>query len=588
MRANDKCCNKNFLRLFLLCAVLLGGCLSGGGGGDSGSTGAGTPTTCTSIVYQGPVSYNGANVATAVPRVASTITFTLDKAYVCGQFANGDWWVSADSSGRVTITAISPAVTTNASGKRVNGFEVNPDTTNSQAFDESILNITFAPGKLPTLPLTMTLAANEISSVVKAVSLTDITDYKYDKTRLKYAAVLTVLGTQLNNSINYFRPAYFGASAVKKIYQVSNIQVSSFPKYAATALPSVSKMTFSRIADRYQGVQLDHVSIWIGDQIHPVDNMPDYGAQIATDNAQSLQRILLSDFDFTNNTHKSALINYLQMAVDLQAMASNGSIWPPDGGHGNGRKLPLIFAAWALNNTDFTNSINASRFAEDEQVYYSAVTGAALYGRPSNFLPRPPTVPSSAQIDQADLDYWETTGTQSVNGSRDVRDPYELIDGSGYEVGLGSYQFCCTSKPWKHTVLAMRMLNLKIQWNYNALFDYVDRWVSSGIKISGDTCAPFDNVLWTTGPTDRKNYGTAYGPSPFAAGSKSCIPGAGRFFLGPVPANSVYPLGTTRVQQIDGGLYNTPIPSLTNAADNVQFGDELWTWCKALTCAPGM
>ncbi|HUC21064.1 MAG TPA: hypothetical protein VMR98_06280 [Candidatus Polarisedimenticolaceae bacterium] len=50
------------------------------------------------------------------------ITWTFDKTYPCGQFANGDWWV-APSAGEVNVkvTGMTPAY---AGGQ--NGWEVNP------------------------------------------------------------------------------------------------------------------------------------------------------------------------------------------------------------------------------------------------------------------------------------------------------------------------------------------------------------------------------------------------------------------------------------------------------------------------------
>ena len=56
------------------------------------------------------------------------ITFTFDKNYETGTFANGDYWVI----GPVKITAISPAY---SGGK--NGWEVNPKVSGAQGLDQN-------------------------------------------------------------------------------------------------------------------------------------------------------------------------------------------------------------------------------------------------------------------------------------------------------------------------------------------------------------------------------------------------------------------------------------------------------------------
>jgi hypothetical protein len=500
--------------------LVLTSCLSGGSSsGSEGATGPGSPTgnTCTSVSYEAP---SGA---------ANNIVFTFDKAYTCGQFANGDWWVSEDSSGFVNIVSITPV----ASGGR-NGYEVNPSNTNLQAFDNTA-EVPYDASLMPALPLRL----SGVSSVVKAVSI-----LAAGRPQLRFAAVLTVVDAPIANSTEVFRPAYFGAT--KTFYNTSAIRVASIPKYNATGLPSVAGFPISKVASRHRHVQLDHYNSWAGRDMHPADNMADYGAEIATNNAESLLRLLLSDFNYSDSVHRQALINYLQMGIDLEAMAKGGNIWPPNGGHASGRKLPLVFAAWAFNNSNFSNAVAASVFAEDRQVWRSPVTGKALFGYDGG----------------VEFAYWQSTvssdgglDTASQTGASDVRDPYGYIDGGGYEVG-GSYQFCCTSKPWKYTVLALYMLDLEAAWgNGNILIDYVERWVTSGAIAGGnalpgnipDPCAPYDG--------NPANYTITYGPNPLIPGQ--CITGTGRW-----PANNG--IG------VDGGLYDSA------------FGEELWDYYKAL------
>lgn len=212
------------------------------------------------------------------------------------------------------------------------------------------------------------------------------------------------------------------------------------------------------------------------------------------------------------------------MAIDLRSMAENGATWPANGGHGNGRKLPILFAGWLLDDLGFQKAAGLSSFSEDTQVYLSPVTKVPLYGRDCG----------------ADYAAWKSTITGS--GSSDCRDPYGLIDGGGWEIGQ-SYQYCCTAKPWKYTTLAVYLLGLQASWKNDTLFKYVERWVSSGAVAQPDKCAPYNGVAL--------DYGKAYGPG----GTGGCLAGPGRW-----PAKH----GINK----DAGLYSS------------LFGEQVWSWYK--------
>lgn len=468
------------------------------GGGVSVVNETTIPTTCSTVTYSAPSG------------TANNIVFAFDKPYICGQFANGDWWVAPNTGDSgVTITAISP---TAASGH--NGYEVNPTSVTQQGYEISA-EVPYNAAFMPALPLTITAD----SSVVKAVSYLPA-----GRPQLQFAAVLTILTTPLANSDQYFRPPYFGTS--KPLRNISTIDIAKLPKYAATGLPAVPSYTIAHVADLYQRVQLDNWNSFLGRDMHPMDNIPnDYGAQIATNSGVALTRLLLDDFDYAIPIDKLALINYLQMAIDLKSMADGGNTWPQNGGHANGRKLPLVFAGWILNDSSFSTSIAASEFSEDTQIWRSPVTGKVLFG-------------VALATDYA---YWKDTLTGS--GSQTGRDPYGYVDGGGYQIGA-DYQSCCTSMPWKYTVLALYMTGLTTQFDPdNRLAEYVERWVSSGAIATPDPCAPYDG--------NPANYGITFGPD----GKGGCIPGSGRW----PSANGI--------NANNGGYQDT-------------FGNQLWDWWK--------
>ncbi len=159
--------------------------------------------------------------------------------------------------------------------------------------------------------------------------------------------------------------------------------------------------------------------------------------------------------------------------------------WGPNGGHGNGRRLALTFAAVMLDDQGMQDAVSTApygTFSEDGSTYYSPVAKRTLYG----------------QGGQASM-YWYNQATDK--GSRTVRDPYGYIDG-GKTPG-GSYQFCCNSSTWKGSALsAYLMPELRTVWNYEPFFDYVDRWVVFGAWTQPDPYAPLGDGAFDTDPSD--------------------------------------------------------------------------------------
>lgn len=449
---------------------------------------------CTSIKYKVP---SGSG---------NEVEFVFDRPYTCGKYANGDWWVSTGTDGYVQINSILPAARDG-----LNGFEVNPSSGSRQGFDRRVAG--FDQTLQPALPLRLRGDA----SLIKAVSA------NVDKPNclpcLRYAAVLTVLTKPLFNSTTMFRPGYFGK--VKISISVDALEKQKLPRIPASCCSATKELSLNMLAVRYAGVQLDHLEGWVGRSLHPSDNMPDYGASIARDSSTALLRMLLDDRDRANAVHRAALTGYLQMSIDLLSMAENGVRWGPDGGHGNGRKLPLLVGGYLLENDRFFQAVKKSMFSEDEQVYFSPVANKALYGRKC-----------------VDAEYWMQQ--RQGKGPKDCRDPYGYIDGGGQEIGAG-YQSCCTAMPWKYTLLAARLLGLETRWGNDAFIQYVDRWVTHGAWASPDPCAGYSG-----NPAD---YGTRYG----AKATGRCIEGNGRFTA---------KHGLNR----DSGHYGT------------KFGDQLWLW----------
>lgn len=414
----------------------------------------------------------------------NTISYIFDKEYPCGRFANGDWWVSPQKKGdAVVIKEITPE-----SNNGSHGFMVNPSKPNIQTYDARAGM--FDQDLIINLPIKIDYPA----SIIKAVS-SEAENEKKCRPCLLYASVLTVLTEPLSNSQMYLRPGYYGSD--KDLFKVNldgwkqklnKAQFSYSGKYA----PKISK-----ISKRYQHVQLEALEDWSADALHPKDNLPHYGARIATDNAESFLRFLLNDFNLNDADHLSAFINYLQMSVDLFTLADNGFKWRENGGHTNGRKLPLVIGRYFIDEQKFKHALGNSIFSEDQQIYLSKKTNQVLYG-----------------VECTEEVYWRSVIIKK--GDRTCRDPYELIDGGGSEVG-GAYQFCCTVKPWTYTALVLKLMKIEDLWSNNLIFSYVNRWTNHGAITKPDDCAAFNG-----NPDDL---GKLYGPD----GNGDCIKGNGRW-----------------------------------------------------------
>jgi hypothetical protein len=231
----------------------------------------------------------------------------------------------------------------------------------------------------------------------------------------------------------------------------------------------------SALADRFKRVQLDHVlPTWLGDDMHPADNMPHYGASIARDTGDAALRLMLND---PLKTKLPALIAYVQYGIDTYYTLLGGMKWRGDGGHDSGRKLPIAFAAIILDDPAMKSAVSESaamkKYAEDAQVYFSPSanggSGQVLWGAKCT-----------------ETQYWAKIVTKK--GRRDCRDPYGYLDGGSAEIGA-AYQFCCTSKAWKGTALALHLMPaLAVAWNNPYFLPYVDRWVNFGVWAQPDPC----------------------------------------------------------------------------------------------------
>jgi hypothetical protein len=288
-------------------------------------------------------------------------------------------------------------------------------------------------------------------------------------------AVLTVLAAEPPKDA--FRPPYCGSD--KSI------------KFTAAKLDKTKLLNLAPVANtpdpadmlkRVERPWIDHVNQWLGAMIHPSENMPNYGRDLA----QTLSdAILLLQVDFSkvqgNPSKDKLLIAMVQHGIDLAGIADNGGGWPANGGHHLGRKWPILFAGVVLNDGHL-KSVGQwkTRFQEDEQTFFV----------------------SEKEVEITHSDKWKPDPRAKQ------QEPYTKDDIGLPEWGIvHREQPTADNKGWDATyrhvngpvfpsfVLAARLLGQEQAWNHPPLFAYTDRFVEKQRDERGQAKA-FSWNMW--------------------------------------------------------------------------------------------
>jgi len=398
------------------------------------------------------------------------ITWTFEKPSRVGQFINGDWYVV----GPVTIQSIDPRPLYGAeipkgqldhmdkerkTEQRVrNGFMLNPPATMRVAYDSGVRNY-FEPALIQKLPVAMKTGDSLVSTismpkglVLHAQLRNKIERGADDSSPIRTAAVLTCVREP--QPPDAFRPAFCDRG--QKIYLARHLKRDLLPTAAAAkSIPPIER--YIRFTQRP----------WVGTCFfgfeEPVENMPQYGLEYGR--VSGLCALLLCT-DLKPERKEPLLVNYVQVGIDLGGMIRAGHPgWTCWGGHGSGRKLPIVFAGMLLGDEVLAN-INKPfpkvSFGEDEQTAYGdSWTGAKV------------VFAGHSGIDVA-------TGRGRNQGRGNPWGPYEHTPPSQWQGGQNtseSYRRCCTSVGWVAQALALRLMHAEKTWSHDPFFDYVDRWM---------------------------------------------------------------------------------------------------------------
>jgi len=423
------------------------------------------------------------------------ITWTFSEPARVGQFLNGDWYVVGD----VTVVKIDPAPKfgkdvsdddLNENEKKYtaqgrlkveqrlhNGSMHNPPAKVEVAWDSGVKNW-YRPELAARLPVAMrpgdalvsTISLKKDQDANFVYHSSGRADPKNDNCPTLVGAVLTCVKEPL--PADAFRPAYCDRG--QTIYLSRNLKRDLLPKLA----PVKNMPKPADFALVFQRPWLD-LGFFGFDQ--PMENMPHYGQWVGQ--ASSNAGLILCG-DFPAEEKERLLVNVVQVGIDLFGAVKSGHPgWPCWGGHGSGRKFPIVLAGVMLGDEQMANvnrSFPKASFGEDEQTAYGDCwTGAKV------------VFAGHSGINAA-------TGVGRNYERGAVWGPYEHLSPDKWtkdQHQSDAYRRANSSCCWVGQALALRLMKLEKAWNHDAFFDYMDRWMNEDDK-------PFRTEVGKAFPTD--------------------------------------------------------------------------------------
>jgi hypothetical protein len=401
------------------------------------------------------------------------ITWTFDTSVEFGQYINGDYWVL----GPISIINIFPQSST-VSGRTKNGSEINPNPNGTtQGYDSGMLYNTFDQNLNVGLGISEgnPLVVNSSSSLVSTISNNSASS----KPQLLNAAVLTVVGSVPPD--NSFRPPFAGSDKTSNFAE-SDINTSALKNLSPTA----STPSWDTADEWFRNVWLDYRGYVGGRMLHPSNNMPDYGREISTRIGEAA---IMLNLDYSLDQKRTLLIYFLQYGIDLWGVVQQGfGGWYQDGGHGAGRKFPLLFAGVIFNNTTIKDAVttttysyngrNGIAFGEDQTTFYLTEEEAKRYLDGNDLYPYNNEHQSYADAYYTVAD-WSGSNYNGTTGIPEYGKWYaSAFQGRWISRRLdASYRECCHVNGFSGFIMAAHIMGLKTLWNHDALFDYADRYL---------------------------------------------------------------------------------------------------------------
>lgn len=393
------------------------------------------------------------------------ITWTFDRAYEAGRYITGDWWVK----GPVTLISVSPPQITGRNGSVLNAAGTISGRNRTQGYDDRAHNYD------ENLRVSFPLVLQPDNSLISTISHTSeknetvMKHFELSRSRLKTATVLTCVDRR--PPADAFRPPYLGSE--KPVFRSGSIRWDLLPGLAdIDGKGKAELLKYNRIFKR---LWLDHSNNWASRSYFPTDNMPTYGREIGRAVGMAACILML---DIPRKELDSLMIGMIQKGIDYFYMSKNGIHWPADGGHGSGRKLPILLAGIMLDNGDMkkVNQFN-THFGEDDQTYYYDDPDLPAEDKFGNRL-RGARGWTGATV-LYDITHWGGSRPKYEHVPPEEWYKFEKIP-TRSNVGCTAegYRRCCTSLAWIGQALVLRIMNARQLWDHDAFFDYCDRWMT--------------------------------------------------------------------------------------------------------------
>lgn len=405
------------------------------------------------------------------------ITWSFEVPTRVGQFVNGDFYVV----GPVVVSHIDPTPRFGGDvpadeldgaeeglpeGQRVrNGSMLNPPARQEVAYDSGIRNW-FRPELMERLPIRMKPG----DSLVSTISLCqgEAVAFPYhgdgpvrgveDNSPIKVAAVLTCVEDAL--PADAFRPSY--CDRANRIYHARDLQRDLLPGYPHPYDGIMLETGPSDLAFWVRVFQRSWVNTGFFGFEQPMESMPHYEQWIGQ--AMSVGGLALL-LDWPAEEREELLICMVQVGIDYWGVVRGGHPgWQGWGGHGSGRKFPIVLAGLLLGEEDMaapTRAFPQCNFGEDNQTMYGQCwTGArVVFAGHSG-------VQASGEVERPK---W---------GPYEHLHPRDWDQGGMRNVQSEAYRRANTSSSWVGQALVLRLLKAESCWHHDAFFDYVDRWMT--------------------------------------------------------------------------------------------------------------
>ena len=428
------------------------------------------------------------------------ITWTFDQPYPVGQFVNGDYFVV----GPVTITEIDPLSVIEGEWTR-NGSMINPHTGMVQGYDsepESVESIGFNAANNVGRPGGSQLSAGNPLVVAAGESLLSSMsrDTPGNRQQLVEVSVLTVLSAV--PPANSFRPPYTNVSKAIQ-WNKSDIQWATLAARQADRLqlavgdrpnPATVEATVRRAI-------VDHAARELWYRLTPHLHGVMYGREVAKRYGDAALTIMLN---FPQAEIEDLVVNFIQHGIDLYGLALTGQWWPNNGGIFHGRKAPVVFASWLLDDENIAAVADASTyfiFMEDHQTNY--VT--------QNMINDQNYTQAMLGMPEWSIRFASWLGLIGYSHGNLAPDASWGTSYRSMNIGMAG------------PVLAARIAGLENRWGWPSLFEYIDRAYNARSGGPGDDPMG-EHSMWqvtTNGITAltaamweefRDNYGPIWAP----------------------------------------------------------------------------